>query len=50
MMLGSIVVGACAKWSGSAAAAFDFGAAAILACPALLWGFNRIPALVPRPT
>jgi MFS family permease len=45
MMLGPVVAGACAKWAGSAAAAFDFGAAAILACPVLLWGFNRIPAL-----
>jgi MFS family permease len=50
MMLGPIVAGACAKWAGSAAAAFDFGAAAILACPVLLWGFNRIPALIPRVT
>jgi MFS family permease len=50
MMLGPIVAGACAKWAGSAAAAFDFGAAAILACPVLLLGFNRIPALVPRTT
>ena len=43
MMLGPIVGGAVAKWSGSAAAAFDFGAAVVLACPLLLWGFNRIP-------
>jgi MFS family permease len=50
MMLGPIVAGACAKWAGSAAAAFDFGAAAILACPALLWGFNRVPRPIPRPT
>jgi predicted MFS family arabinose efflux permease len=50
MMLGPIVAGACAKWAGSAAAAFDFGAAAILACPVLLWGFNRIPVLLPRVT
>jgi hypothetical protein len=28
-------------------AAFDFGAAALLACPALLWRYNRI--VVPRP-
>jgi MFS family permease len=49
MMLGPVVAGACAKWTGSAAAAFDFGAAVILACPVLLWGFNRIPALVPKP-
>jgi MFS family permease len=48
MMLGPVVGGACAKWTGSAAAAFDFGAAAILACPLLLWAFNRIPAIAPR--
>ena len=50
MMLGPVVAGACAKWAGSAAAAFDFGAAVILACPILLWGFNRIPAISPRAT
>ncbi len=49
MMLGPVIGGACAKWTGSAAAAFDFGAALILACPALLWGFNRVPARIPRP-
>jgi hypothetical protein len=49
MMLGPVVAGACAKWTGSAAAAFDFGAAVILACPLLLWGFNRIPAGVAKP-
>jgi predicted MFS family arabinose efflux permease len=48
MMLGPVVGGACAKWAGSAAAAFDFGAAVILACPVLLWGFNRIPAAIPK--
>jgi MFS family permease len=48
MMLGPVVGGACAKWTGSAAAAFDFGAATILACPLLLWGLNRIPAFTPR--
>ena len=48
MMLGPVVGGACAKWAGSAAAAFDSGAAVILACPVLLWGFNRIPAAVPK--
>ena len=47
MMLGPIVGGACAKWTGSAAAAFDFGAVVLLACPLLLWAFNRIAA--PRP-
>jgi MFS family permease len=48
MMLGPVIGGACAKWAGSAAAAFDFGAAVILACPLLLWAFNRIPAIGPR--
>jgi MFS family permease len=42
MMLGPVVAGACAKWTGSAAAAFDFGAAVLVACPLLLWVFNRI--------
>jgi predicted MFS family arabinose efflux permease len=50
MMLGPVIGGACAKWTGSAAAAFDFGAAMILACPVILWGFNRIPAIIPRTT
>jgi MFS family permease len=48
MMLGPVVGGACAKWAGSAAAAIDFGAAVLLACPALLWVFNRVPASIPR--
>jgi hypothetical protein len=49
MMLGPVVAGACAKWTGSASAAFDFGAAVILACPVILWGFNRIPTGVAKP-
>jgi hypothetical protein len=44
MMLGPVVGGAYAKWAGSAAAALDFGAVMTLACPLMLWGFNRIPA------
>ena len=44
MMLGPVIGGACAKWAGSAAAAFDFGAAMMLLCPVLLWGFYRITA------
>ena len=44
MMLGPVVGGACAKWTGSAGAALDFGAVTVLACPVMLWGFNRIPA------
>jgi MFS family permease len=50
MMLGPVIGGACAKWTGSAAAAFDFGAAVILACPVIFWGFNRIPVVIPRTT
>ena len=50
MMLGPVIAGACAKWAGSATAAFDFGAAAILACPVLVWGFRRIPVTIPRTT
>jgi MFS family permease len=50
MMLGPVIGGACAGWAGSATAAFDFGAAALLACPLILWAFNRIPRIVPRPT
>jgi predicted MFS family arabinose efflux permease len=48
MMLGPAVGGACAKWSGGAAGAFDFGAAMVLACPVLLWGFKRITEISPR--
>ena len=48
MMLGPVIGGACAKWAGSAGAAFDFGAAMIMLCPLLLWGFNRIPHPTPK--
>jgi MFS family permease len=50
MMLGPVIGGALAKWTGSAAAAFDFGAAVILTCPLILWGFKRIPSIIPRTT
>jgi MFS family permease len=43
MMLGPALGGQCAKWAGTAGAAFDFGAAVLLACPVLLWVFLRIP-------
>jgi predicted MFS family arabinose efflux permease len=49
MMLGPVVGGALAKWTGSAAAALDFGAVVLLACPVLLWGFNRISRIIPLP-
>jgi MFS family permease len=42
MMLGPVAGGAVAKWAGNAAGAFDFGAAMLLLCPLLLWGFNAI--------
>ena len=48
MMLGPVVAGSFAKWTGSAATAFDFGAAAILICPLLLLAFNRIAAVRPQ--
>jgi predicted MFS family arabinose efflux permease len=44
MMLGPVAGGALAKWTGSAAAAFDFGAAMVLVCPVLLLAFNWIAA------
>jgi MFS family permease len=45
MMLGPVVAGALAKSTGQAASAFDFGTAVVLACPLLLWLFNRLPRL-----
>jgi hypothetical protein len=48
MMLGPAVAGGLAKWTGSAATAFDFGAAAILLCPLLVWAFNRIATARPQ--
>ena len=44
MMLGPIIAGAASKWTGSAAAAFDFGALVLVLCPPLLWAFNAIAA------
>jgi MFS family permease len=44
MMVGPMIAGAAAKWSGSAAAAFDVGAVMLVVCPVLLWVFNRIAA------
>ena len=44
MALGPIIAGAAAKWTGNAASAFDFGALTLLACPLLLWAFNRVAA------
>jgi len=47
MMVGPVIGGACAKWTGSASAAFDFGALVLVACPLLLWVFNRITGISP---
>ena len=49
MLLGPVVAGAIAKSTGHAASAFDFGAATLLACPLLLWMFNRLPVARPKP-
>lgn len=35
-------------YAGNAAAAFDFGALTILACPPDALGFNQIPAAAPK--
>lgn len=42
MMLGPAVAGRLAKSAGTAAVALDLGALAVLACPPLLWLFERI--------
>jgi MFS family permease len=44
MAAGAVIAGACARWTGSTASAFDFGALMVLTCPLLLWVFNRIAA------
>jgi MFS family permease len=48
MMLGPVVAGAVAKSTGQAASAFDLGTAVVLACPILLWIFNRLPEARPK--
>lgn len=42
MMLGPAVAGRLAKSAGTAAAALDLGALTVLACPPLMWLFERI--------
>ncbi len=44
MVIGPMIAGAAAKSTGSAVAAFDCGAVALVMCPPLLWVFNRIAA------
>jgi MFS family permease len=52
MMAGPSIGGALAAWAGNAGVALDFGAAVLLACPAVLWSFRHIlsrrsPTVVP---
>jgi MFS family permease len=47
MFVAPAVAGAIAAWSGTAAAAFDFGAAMVLACVPLTWVFRRLAAPAP---
>jgi hypothetical protein len=42
MMLGPAVAGRLAKSAGTAAVALDLGALTVLACPPLMWLFERI--------
>ncbi|ANN58992.1 arabinose ABC transporter permease [Mesorhizobium sp. SEMIA 3007] len=48
MLAAPAIGGKLATWAGTAAAALDFGAAALLICPLLLWSFHRISRL-PQP-
>jgi hypothetical protein len=41
LVLGPAFGGKYATWAGGAGAAFDFGAAALLICPLVLWVFHR---------
>ncbi|CUT15006.1 Nitratenitrite transporter [Bradyrhizobium sp.] len=45
MMLGPAVAGRLAKSAGTAAVALDLGALTVLACPPLMWLFERIVAV-----
>ncbi|MFK0691688.1 CynX/NimT family MFS transporter [Mesorhizobium sp. IMUNJ 23033] len=48
MLAGPAIGGKLATWAGTATVALDFGAAALLFCPLLLWPFHRISRL-PQP-
>lgn len=45
MMLGPAIAGRLAKSAGTAAVALDLGALAVLACPPLMWLFERIASV-----
>ena len=49
MMLGPVIAGRLSAWTGSAAAALDLGALAVLACPLLLLLFERVAASRAQP-
>ncbi|WP_245288314.1 MFS transporter [Bradyrhizobium sp. Ec3.3] len=49
MMLGPVIAGRLASWTGSAAAALDLGALVVLVCPLLVWLFERIAENRPQP-
>ena len=49
LVLGPALGGKYATWAGSAGAAFDFGAAALLICPFVLWVFHRFQRRVNIP-
>nr|WP_281396856.1 MFS transporter [Mesorhizobium silamurunense] len=48
MLAAPAIGGMLAVWAGTATAALEFGAAALLLCPLLLWSFHRISRL-PQP-
>lgn len=50
MMLGPAVAGRLAKSAGTAAVALDLGALTVLACPPLMWLFERIVSVRNRRT
>jgi hypothetical protein len=43
MMFGPAVGGRYAAWQGTASAALDFGALALVLCPVFLWIFYQLP-------
>jgi len=49
MMFGAALGGRYATWAGTAGAAFDFGAAMLIACTLFLWIFHRITETLPLP-
>jgi MFS family permease len=49
MGIGPVIAGALASYTGRAATAFDFGAALLLACPALVFAFTWLRQSSPAP-